>query len=177
MTTEYLVPNGDDVSAGDWATGTFANIDNGINGGTPDDNTTIGSGDGEGLVVNLDLVDSAIVDGDTVNSVTIRARAYTDGDADDNLLVDLLIGGSPVGTQQETGHLGVGIGNVATYTMTDAVGWDTDWTASQLDGMQVRFTTEQGGMPAVLDIFVTEVEVEVDYTLEPDDEPTSQIWM
>jgi len=160
MATEYLVPNGDDVSGGDWATGTFADINNGINGGTPDA-AEITSGDGEGLDVNLDLVDSAIADGDTVNSVTIRVRAYTLGDTDDNLQVNLIVGGSPVGTQQETGHLA---GSATTYTMVDAVGWDVDWTAAQLDGMQVRLGTEQGGKPSTVDIRVTEVEVEVDWT-------------
>jgi hypothetical protein len=56
-------------------------------------------------------------------------------------------------------------------------GWDTDRTASELDGMQVRFTTEQGGMPATVDIFITEVEVEITYTEEPDDVLQSQVWM
>lgn len=172
MTTEYLVPNGDDISAGDWSTGTYADIDNGILGGTPDSNE-VTSGNGEGLVLNLDLTDSAITDADTVTGVDIRVHAYSLGDPDDNILVDLLISGSPVGTQQETGHLTT---TPTTYLMQHA-GWDSDWTASELDGMQVRLTTEQGGMPEVVDIRVREVEVDITYTEAPDDVPTSQIWM
>jgi hypothetical protein len=184
MAIEYWYPNGND---GGWVVSNHANCNEGLNPGPGLDDDSDGPVDGTFItcddqladVLNLDLNPegdgaSAIVDADTVTQVRIFVRATLNAsDPDNNILVDLIIGGTAQGTQQETGHL---TGSFVTYTMAHA-GWDSDWTASQLAGMQVRLTSEQGGMPAAYDVDVSEVEVEVTYTPAPSDVLQSQIWM
>jgi hypothetical protein len=164
MATDWMYPNGND---GGWDTSAHGNCNEGINGPGLDDDSD-GPVDATFLVetdrlivLNLDLEPTGVTDADTVTQVQIRIRARLDtGDADSNIEVDWIIGGVAQGTQQETGHLNAGF---TTYTLSSA-GWDSDWTAAQLNGAQVRLTTEQGGMPGGYLCHVSEVEVEVTYT-------------
>ena len=170
MATTYYYPNGND---GGWVVSTNTNCDDGFNPGNgldndvtgPNDTTFITCDDEAGDILNLDTGvgsgEHAIVDGDTITQVQIKVRATLNAsDADSNLQVDLIIGGTAQGTQQETGHL---TGSFVTYTLS-TTGWDSDWTAAQIAGMQVRLTSEQGGMPSAYDVDVSEVEVIITYT-------------
>jgi hypothetical protein len=170
MATTYYYPNGND---GGWVVSTNTNCDDGFNPGNgldndvtgPNDATFITCDDEAGDILNLDTGvgsgEHAIVDGDTITQVQIKVRATLNAsDADSNLQVDLIIGGTAQGTQQETGHL---TGSFVTYTLS-TTGWDSDWTAAQIAGMQVRLTSEQGGMPSAYDVDVSEVEVIITYT-------------
>ncbi|MDX1489093.1 MAG: hypothetical protein R3268_12870 [Acidiferrobacterales bacterium] len=177
MATEYWYPNGNN---GGWDTSNHANCNEGINGSGLDDDSD-GPVDGtfirettEAVSIDLDTGpaggSSAIGDADTVTQVRIFVRATRNsGDEDNNIQVDLLIGGTAQGTQQETGHLAT---SFTTYTLSDT-GWDSDWSAAQLAGMQVRLTTEQGGMPSAYECDVSEVEIEVTYTEASSAEPPS----
>lgn len=156
MTVETLNANGI-ASAGSWS-GVIGDIDEPIASADAAVVSTTTDDD----PIDLDLVNSAIEDGDTVNSVTIKVHCKrTAGDGVDQLLVDLLIGGTPQGTQQNTGAL---TASMATYILVDAVGWDTDWTAAQLDGMQARFTSATSGKPHSPAIQIDCIDVDVDYT-------------
>jgi len=157
MTVETLFPNGDD---GGWPTGGFANIDEGI--ASADGLTYETSIDNDVTVIDLD--DSAIADADTVNSVTVKIRAKDTGSGGKNsLIVDLLIGG--VGQ----GPITSGVLNNAygTYTFVDAVNWDQDWTAAQLDGMQLEITANQTGKGEAADWQIDAIDVDIDYTAAP----------
>jgi hypothetical protein len=173
MAIEYWYPNGND---GGWVVSTHTLCDDGLNPGPgldedssgPDDTSFI-TADADNAVLDLDTGPqggaSDIADADTVTQVRIFVRATLNAsDPDNNIQVALLIGGTSqnVGSP-ETGHL---TGSFVTYTLTDS-GWDSDWSASQLAGMQVRLTIEQGGMPSPVDVDVSEVEVEVTYTEAP----------
>lgn len=91
----------------------------------------------------MDLTDSVIVDADIVTAVDIVVRAMTTGSGDDILGVDLLIGGVVQGARQDSASL---TGSFVNYNFSDA-NWDIDWTAVQMDGMQVRIHARQSGMP------------------------------
>lgn len=179
MAVEYWYPNGND---GGWDTSTHTNADEGINGpgldedsSGPDDSNFLRE-TSEGITLRLDLNPqggtSDIADGDTVTQVRVFLRATRNsGDTDNNIQAALIIGGTSqnVGTP-ETGHLAA---SFTDYTLTDS-GWDSDWSASQLAGMQLDLTTEQGGMPSAYECDVSEVEVEVTYTAASTDELSAQ---
>ena len=160
MTTEYLLPNGDDAG---WTTNNAAaNCSSGINSGTPTDGSFIETTANEGDVINVDLASVVdIVDADTVTSVTVRVRAES-SNSSDGIQVDLIIGGSPVGTPFSQASLAA---TFTTYTADGATqGWTGDYTAAQLNGAQVRLTSLQAGMPEACDIRVSEIEVDITYT-------------
>lgn len=172
MATEFLLPNGND---GGWDVSDHTNINNGIDSGTPNDSTLV-SETTEGIVLDLDLDDSAITDADTVTEVEVRIRARNNGGGgSDRCLIDWMIGGVAQGTQFDTGNLTTGF---LTYVAVGSVrGWDVDWTAAQLDGAQVRLTSSQAGKSVALALEVSEVEVEVTYTEAAADSLQSQVWM
>lgn len=159
MATEYLVPNGND---GGWDVSDHTKINNGGvapgSSGSPGDTSAV-SETTDPVVLNLDLTDSAITDADTVEDVEVFVRARTTGAGTDNFLVDLIVGGTAQGTQYASPTLGA---TFVDYTATG--GWTTDFSAAQLDGMQVRLTTGQAGKSAVHGIEVSEVEVRITYT-------------
>jgi hypothetical protein len=160
MATEYLLPNGDDSG---WTTNNAAtNCSSGINSGTPTDGSYIETTANEGDVINVDLASVvSVADADTVTSVTIRIRA-TSTNGNDGIIIDLLIGGSPVGSSFSQASL---TGSFVTYTADGSTqSWTTDWTAAQLNGAQVRLTSQQSGMPGACDIRVSEIEVDITYT-------------
>lgn len=155
MATETLLPNGD--AANGWAVGTFADVNQGVD--TPNDTLVMSDNTTEGKVVTYNMGDSIIVDADIVTNVTIRTRALRGSNAGDSIGLDLLIGGVPQGAQ---------VNRVLTTAHDDVdsndAGWNVDWSAAQMDGIQVRMTTLQTGMPGVVDITVSEVEIVATFT-------------
>ena len=132
---EKLYPNGDDSG---WTTGSYADINEGTD--SPNDGDMISTAaNGEGEVINIDLTDSAITDSDTVTNVTIKVRSKESLPIG-HVAVDLLIGGVVQGAQQDCGSQVA----FATDILNDT-GWNVDWTAAQLAGMQVRLTSVQSG--------------------------------
>lgn len=168
MSTEVLLPNGDSVN--NWDAGTFADVNQGVD--TPNDSLTMSDGSTEGEIVTFNMDDSALADADTITNVTIRTRAQRGSNSGDSLGLDLLIGGSVQGTQVDRAL-------TTAYDDVDSndVGWNSDWTAAQLDGLQVRMTTLQTGMPGVVDITVSEVEVVITYTPASGDALQAQVMM
>ena len=155
MAEETLLPSADSVN--NWDAGTFADVNQGVD--TPNDGLTMSDTSNEGEIVTFDMDDSALADGDTITNVTIRTRAQRGSNNGDSLGLDLLIGGSVQGSQVNR-TLTTGLDDVN----SNDVGWNVDWTAAQLDSLQVRLTTRQTGMPGVVDITVSEVEVLITYT-------------
>ena len=155
MAEETLLPSADSVN--NWDAGTFADVNQGVD--TPNDGLTMSDISIEGEIVTFDMDNSALSDGDTITNVTIRTRAQRGSNNGDSLGIDLLIGGSVQGSQVNR-TLGTSLDDIN----SNDVGWNTDWTAAQLDGLQVRLTTLQTGMPGTVDITVSEVEVLITYT-------------
>lgn len=166
MAEVFLVPNGDDAG---WDAGGWADVDDGgiapssPGSGPTDADYLEQTTGGEGVTIDLDLSAHGITDADTITAVDVYVRAYNNGGTgNDNVLVDWLIGGTPQGTQYNTGTL---TGSPANYVASGSTqAWNADYTASQLDGAQVRLTSAQSGMPTELQTRVTEVEVRITYT-------------
>jgi hypothetical protein len=164
MANDYLVPNGSDAGWDD--TTAIGDIDNGglapsSPGGGPTDSGYFAE-DTDDTVLNLDLSATTITDADTVTAVAIYVRALTTGVGNDKINVDWIIGGTSQGSFT-TANLS---GSFADYTATNA-GWNSDWTASELAGAQVRLTTNQTGKAETLGVQVSEVEVYITFTEGP----------
>ncbi len=168
MATETLLPNGDSVN--NWDAGTFADVNQGVD--TPNDGLTMSDTSLEGEIVTFDMDDSAIVDGDTVTNVTIRTRAQRGSNTGDSLGIELLIGGVAQGAQVDRA-LPTSFDDVD----SNIAAWNVDWTAVQMDGLQVRLQTMQTGMPGVVDITVSEVEAFITFTPAVGDTLQAQVWM
>lgn len=151
---EILKPDGDDAG---WDSGGWADVDDTL-GDSGQDSDFVAETT-KGTTMLFDLTPSAVVDADTVNTITIKLRARTGGSGTDILGVELLIGGVSQGLT-DTAAL---TGSFAQYDVTNA-GWDADWTAAQMDGAQVRVTADQTGMPAATGHEVSVINVEVDFT-------------
>ncbi len=140
------------------------------NGVVTDIDEAVASADGSsyGTTTEDDVADfgltnpASIVDADTVNSVTITVRAQKGGTAsNERFQVDLLIGSVIQGSQQTTGNLTTSFAN---YTGINDVGWNSDWTLAQLQGMQVRLTAVQVGMAGTQVTDLDCMDIIVDYT-------------
>lgn len=157
MAEETLLPNGDNSG---WPTGSYLDIDEGI--ASADANVLSTTTDNDLVIV--DLGDSAVVDGDTVTNVTIKIHGRSTGSGGkDSFVVDWLIGGTPQGTAVTTTAL---TGSHATYTLND-IGWNGDWTASQMDGAQVRVKANQTGRGRAATWEVDAMDVVVTYVGSP----------
>lgn len=164
MANETLKPN-IDSSPLQWGTfgGGFTHSDR-VNSGvsTPDDTNGIRSTteDEEDL---LDFDDSTFVDADTITNVDISFRYKSSvGSADNKIQIALYIGGVNKGAVTTT------LTNDASFhNVTVGLGaWDLDWTAAELDGLQVFIKSQQAGKtPVALQIDVSEIEVII--TAEP----------
>ena len=132
MATEKLNPNAWDNG---WPTGYIANVDE-----------PVANADGQAVsttawfdTVIFDLDASAINDIDVVTDVgiTVRAKYFDKFGGDGTLDVSLLVGGVSQGTET-TSTLNSLFGN---HVLSNA-GWDSDWTAAQLAGMQVKVVAD-----------------------------------
>ena len=160
MATETLLPNGTYSGTG-W-TGTGSNITEGIS--SADGNEISSDADGEGDSVRIDFNDPVtITTADTVTQVDIqlRGRVTTDG-GDEAFDVDLVIDGTPLasaaGTPGElsSAHL--------TLASRNAPQWNSDWTLTQLQGLQVDVVGTQTGMPSANTWHIDTLEVVITYT-------------
>jgi len=139
-----------------WPTGFVTNVDESIAGADGSSvSTTI-----EGDVVVFDLDASNITDVDVVTNVaiTIRARLWPKFQ-DGSFIVELLIGGASQGAEGSPPNLG----SIFQNGVYGYVGWNVDWTAAQLDGMQVRVTTVED-LGTVEEWFIDCMDVDVTYT-------------
>ena len=156
MATETLNVGGV-ATKGSW-TGTDADIFEAIAGA---DDTGLRNQVSEGDGLLLDLEDSARGDGDTITNVSIVARGQRGANAGDNFTVQIYIGGVAQGSPVSFGTLTASWSTSG--TLNDA-GWNSDWTAAQLDGMQVEVVPTQGGMPENVDVYVDCFDVVITYT-------------
>jgi hypothetical protein len=90
----------------------------------------------------MGLTASVVEDADTVTAIDIVVRARTTGSGVDSLGVELLIGGVVQGVRQDI----LLTASFQNLTFSDA-NWDTDRTAAEMDGAEVRLHARQGGMP------------------------------
>jgi hypothetical protein len=154
MATETLVPDGI-ASAGSWS-GAATDIDEGVPGDSVAAITTTTDND----VIDLNLSASAVVDADTVTDITVNISALTTGSSGkDTLTVDLLVGGTGLGTFV-TAHL---TGSYVTYACTNAL-WNVDRTATEMAGLQLRITATQTGKATAATWDVDSADVVVTYT-------------
>ena len=139
------------------ASGAVTNIDETIAGA---DAAVYGPGP------NVDAADFGLSahgrsDGDTITNVGITVRLADNGTAGTLTAdVELLIGGTTQGTVT-TASLS---GTMANYGPLNIAGWNSDWTAAQLTGAQIRITPQQSGMPGTnaLDIDCADVIITYD---------------
>lgn len=168
MATETLRPNGDNAG---WSTGGWADVDEGMPG---DDDTTKVTETARNTAMLFDLTASAITDADTVNSVTVEMRARCDlASGDSDIAVQIYIGGVAQGAQVQLGVTS----SWASYTGLNDAGWNSDWTAAQLAGMQVEIDTTQGGMPTTDLWEVSAIDVIIDYTPAPLGDDSEPYWI
>lgn len=154
MTVETVFAN----SISGQTSGAATDIDEGVS--AADGNSCDTSSDGEGEVFTVGFADVVgIVDGDTVNSITVRIRVERQ-DATGEYSIDFRIGGVIQGSQQSTSGLGTSFAN---FELTD-VGWDSDWTQAQLNGMDILMTPTQAGMPTPTTWRLDAAEIDIDFT-------------
>jgi hypothetical protein len=156
MAQVTIQPNSINQTSG-FATGAVTDIDEGVS--SADGNFVSTTADGEGEVLVVDFASPGLSDSDTITQVDIVVRHQVNVDSDSVLDVDLLIGGTAQGATQTTANR-LTIGN---DTLNDT-GWNSDWTSTQLDGLQVQLTAAQGGMPTADQWDLDAIEVTITYT-------------
>ena len=154
MTIEFLYPSGDDNG---WPTNDWTDIEESI---ASADGVALETGVDDDIVL-IDLDNTALTDAHTINSVTVKILAKdTSPGTKNSLVVDLFIGGAgqgPVTSANLTASYG-------TVTLVDATNWDIDWTAAQLNGMQLQIRANQTGKGEEATWHIDAIDVEVDYT-------------
>lgn len=156
MAEVTILPDGLTRSAGNWQTGALTDIDEGIS--AADGNLLQTDTDGEGETFTLDFASPGLSDSDTISQVDIVVRHIDGTDTDSDIAVELLIGGTTQGTVTPA-HA-----SSLTNDTLNTAGWNTDWTQSQLDGLQVRITATQGGKAVADQWGIDAVEVVITYT-------------
>jgi hypothetical protein len=159
MAEEILNPNGTYSGTG-W-TGTGSNITEGI--ASADGNEISSDSDGEADTVTIDIEPSALTDADTITNVSIvvRARVTTNG-GDESITVNLVVDSSAQTAVAGTpGELNASHQTLA--SRNDAT-WNTDWTAAQLDALQVTVVGAQTGMPDPNVWHIDTLDVVITYT-------------
>jgi hypothetical protein len=171
MATETLNVSG--VATKNGWTGTDADVFEALSGA--DGNLLINrQNEGDALLLNID--DSAVVDGDTVTSITINMRCARGSNANDSVTAQLYIGGVAQGVAQDFDSQG---GALADTTLSNSgalthTAWDVDRTAAEMDGMQVELVPTQGGMPGTVVIDFDCLDVVVTYTEAPTADPPTE---
>jgi len=120
----------------------------------------------EGSVENLNMTTAGLSDADTITDVTINIRALCDsGGGKDFITANLIVNGSArTGVQQSIGT------SYVDYSLNDPTaitGWNEDWTATQLDNLDVRISNEQTGMGITAIWQVDFCEIVITYTPAP----------
>jgi hypothetical protein len=148
--TVNIVPTSDVSNA--WDSGTYADIDEGIDTPNYSDFITVFE---DGFVVRFVMANPGLVDGDTITAVKVKVRAK-DNDSSNRINFRVYIGGVSKGESQINTTT-----TITDYTVTNA-GWDLDWTAAQLNGMEVW--VESAGSGATGDYWIYALDVEITYT-------------
>ena len=105
---------------------------------------------------------TVVVDADTVTQVDITVRLEDNGTAGTLTAdIELLIGGTSQGLVN-TGATGA----MANYGPLNTAGWNSDWTAAQLAGAQIRITPQQSGMPGTNALDIDCADVLITYTAD-----------
>lgn len=146
-----------------WAGAGYSNVD------ITDLEEAIASADGdhygpgpEDDPADFGLTASEVVDSDTVTNVSITVRLQANGTAAAiQADIDFLIGGSVQGAAVDTGNL---TGSFANYGPLNDAGWNSDWTAAQMDGAEVRITPRHSGMPGTVEVDIDCMDVVVTFT-------------
>ena len=157
MATETL--NIDSIDS-DWlgASGAATDIDEAI---ASADASLYGPGP-ESDAADFGLTSTGVVDADTVTAVNITVRLKAGGTAgNEQCNVYLLIGGVVQGGAVTTGNLTASFAN---YGPLNDAGWNSDWTAAQLNLFQIRLTPTQSGMPGTNAVDLDCADVVVTYT-------------
>ncbi len=156
MAEETLVPDADDSG---WPTGTFADINEDF--GSPDA-AVMRTTDAElDDILILDFGASVVEDADTVTEILIDVRALCSGSGGkDDYSIDLLIGG----VAQGAGITHSGVGQSFVTLASTLAAWDVDRSASDMDGLQVRITSQQRAMASAGNWDVDTVRVVVTFT-------------
>ena len=141
MATEVLLISRIDI--GDGWTGSNFDIDEGIAAADGLEMSTTSDGESEDCILGVGL--SSLTDADTITRVDIevRGRVTTDG-GDETFDVQLRMGSIKIGNPAVTGLLTTSHANSG--KLNDVL-WNVDWTALELDGMQVSLIGRQQGMP------------------------------
>ena len=157
MADVTILPDGITKNSG-WATNGLAEIDEGIAGA--DGSVMSTDSDGENENFTLDFASPGLSDGDTITQCDVIIRHGTGGvDTDSILDVAFLIGTVEQGVTQNPPN--------RTSLTNDTVnhsGWNTDWTAAQIDGVQLLITAAQTGMPAAERWDIDAIEIFITYT-------------
>lgn len=161
MATETLNING--LSEG-WTGATFSNA-----GDVTDIDEAVASADGDHYgpgaasdPATFDLSASTIGDDDTVTNVSITVRLQKGGTAgSEQAQVILVVGGAEQGSAVTTSDLTT---SFADYGPLNDTGWNSDWSASQIAGMQIRVTPVQTGMPGTNAVDIDCADVVITYT-------------
>jgi hypothetical protein len=144
-----VVPDSEIIN--DW-TGAYTDIDEDIATPNLTDFITTDSVDNTAA---FNLSNPGLVDGDTITNVTVKIHAK-DNDSSNRIDVKIYIGGVSQGTVNVNTTT-----TAATYT-TNNVGWNTDWTASQLDGMALYLVSDSNGAEG--DYWIYTANVIITYT-------------
>lgn len=148
-------PSGDD---GGWPTGTWEDIDE-----------SIASADGAVLatsidddVVIIDVGDFDIDDADTVELLFLNVRARDTGAGGKNkIAIDIDVGGGGIFEVVPAANL---TNSFVTYTYNNAL-WDVDWTAAQMNNLQLIIRANQTGMATAADWEIDAIDIEALITL------------
>ena len=106
---------------------------------------------------------TVVVDADTVTQVDITVRLRDNGTSGNQQAdVELLIGGTSQGSVT-TDNMTTAF---ADYGPLNTAGWNSDWTASELAGAQIRITPAQSGMPGTNAMDIDCADVVITYTAD-----------
>ena len=163
MAEVKVSPDGSTDTTGTWTPSGAATSHEAVDEtiASADGGSTITTPAAENDAITFDLASPGLSDADTISQVDVHVHGRTSGSGADQFGVELLIGGVVQGVSQSTGDL---TGSHATYGPLNDAAWNADWTAAQLNGMQVRVTANQTGMPATVGHELSTVEVTVTYT-------------
>lgn len=148
-------PSGDD---GGWPTGTWEDIDESI---ASADGAVLSTNTGDDVVI-IDVGDFDIDDADTVDLVFLNVRARDTGSGGKNkIAIDLDFGGGGILEVVPADNL---TNSFVTYLYGDAL-WNVDWTAAQMNNLQLIIRAGQTGMPTAADWEIDAIDIEALITL------------
>lgn len=158
MAVVTIYPNGISSQSG-WLTGAYTDVDEGTD--SPNDSDLMSTdSDGENEWVIFDMTSPGLTDSDTVTQVDVTVRGNVDVNAETNAFnVNI----APGGTAQTATNTSAITASPANYTVNHS-SWNSDWTQSQLDGMQVRIQATQAGKAVARRWDLTAFQMDITYT-------------